>query len=116
MENIHSCVSQRKFYGDQHFPYGLARSGEFTRQQVALLEDHGEAYQASSEGTREPTTEEENAFVSTCHAEKEPTTSHEIAWATYCNKITKKQQITSSPIGKANPSNPLYPREFNDSD
>jgi len=82
-----SC--DKRFYGDASFPYGLSRSGEFTIQQVSLLEQHGIAYEALHNGQRTPINDEERAFVCVCRGEKKAESMHEITWQRYCDKTQK---------------------------
>jgi uncharacterized protein len=77
-----------------HFPYGLARSGEFNRLQVQLLEKHGKAYEALHMGQRAPVNEEEAHFLAVCRGDTEAETDHERAWMRYCLKIQKKTSIS----------------------
>lgn len=95
MQNHGSFFSPKKFYGEEHFPYGISRSGEFNRQQAALLEDHGVAYQELHFGQREPCNDEERAFVLVCKSEKAAQTIHEIAWMRYFEKTQERNAVTS---------------------
>lgn len=95
MQNHASFISPKKFYGEEHFPYGISRSGEFNRNQAALLEEYGTAYQELHSGQREPCNDEERDFVLTCKGEKEAQTVHELAWARFCEKTQKRNPVTS---------------------
>lgn len=90
MTTIESFKTDKKFLARQHFPYGLTRSGEFTTNQVRLLEAHGYAYEALSQGTREPVTADEEQFLAFCHGDKPAESAHEKVWQKYT-------QITSTP-------------------
>ncbi|GAA6154279.1 DUF413 domain-containing protein [Pseudoteredinibacter isoporae] len=90
-----SFVCKTKFYAQEYFPYGLSRSGEFTREQVELLENHGRAYQALHTGVRTATNGEEENFVRACRGEREPTTVHEKAWARFCEKTSLTVAVSS---------------------
>ena len=98
MTNTTAFSSNRKFYGDDHFPYGLDRSGRFTRQQVDLLLDHGWAYKALAEGDQTPVTPEERAFVAVCQGEKDAKTDHEKVWQWYCTKVSGQKASVGSPL------------------
>jgi len=98
MSTAVSFVSHKKFYGEEHFPYGIARSGEFTRKQASLLEDHGTAYYELHHGLRTPSTVEEKAFLKVCTGEKAAQTPHELAWQRYCEKTKPRRPPTSSMI------------------
>lgn len=80
--------SGRKFIDKKNFPYGFARSGEFTLQQAQLLERHGYAYSELASGQRAPVDPVEEAFVRFCHAEKEATNEHEKVWQRYMSKTS----------------------------
>jgi uncharacterized protein YifE (UPF0438 family) len=88
MDDIASFYSDRPFYGDSYFPYGIDRSGEFTYQQVALLKNHGWAYQGLAEGSREPLTLEEERFVAVCQGIHPPESAHEKVWVLYLKKTS----------------------------
>jgi len=96
MNELSSFVSDKKFYADKHFPYGISRSGEFNRQQAGLLEDHGQAYQALHSGDRSPVNDEEREFVAVCKGDKPAQTAHEIVWIRFCQKTQKKTFIPLS--------------------
>ena len=96
-----SFASNSKFYAEDRFPYGLSRSGEFTCEQVALLENHGAAYQALHEGLSKPTNEEERDFLKVCQGVKDAATSHERTWARFCEKTKIRPAIISAFGGEA---------------
>lgn len=83
--------SNSKFYAQQHFPYGIGRSGEFTKLQTSLLETHGKAYEALHSGQREPLNDEERQFVAVCRGQAAASTDHEKAWLLFCEKTNKKR-------------------------
>lgn len=89
--------SNSKFYSDKHFPYGFARSGQFTREQSNLLERHGRAYEALHMGKQEPENEEESRFIRVCRGDADPVTEHEKVWMLYCKLIAKRPSV--SPFG-----------------
>lgn len=90
-----SFSSDTKFFGERYFPYGLSRSGEFTRAQVELLESHGKAYESLHLGKQEALTQEEKEFVAVCLGEKEPETSHEKVWSLFCRKTTQPPVVSA---------------------
>jgi uncharacterized protein YifE (UPF0438 family) len=87
--------SDLKFYGDMYFPYGIARAGEFTVNQVALLEKHGHAYQALHLGMRQPCCEEEKQFLAVCQGEREPETEHERVWMSLQQKANSRRGVSA---------------------
>ena len=80
----------RCFWGEEFFPYGMSRSGEFTREQVALLQAHGHAYEALAKGTRRPVSAAEIEFVAFCRGERDACSPHEKAWARYRQKTAER--------------------------
>ncbi len=106
--NITSFAADRIFHGQDYFPYGLDRSGEFTRQQAQLLMDHGNAYQALDVGDRLPVTAEEEQFVIVCQGLREPQTEHEKAWMVFRAKIQRPKVCVSSPLARGSSDSDTY--------
>ncbi len=78
-------ISNLKFYGDDYFPYGLGRCGEFTLSQVALLEVHGRAYEGLHLGTRERLQSrgaDRHSIPEQCGTQKEPSKTRKLE---YCH-------------------------------
>lgn len=100
MKVSHSFQAERKFWDDEHFPYGFSRSGDFTLEQAALLEQCGHAYRALANGEREPSSQEEKDFVAFCRGVKEASSGHEKAWKRYQEKVnfgTHRYLLASTP-------------------
>lgn len=93
-----SFYAASRFYPDEHFPHGIARSGEFINTHAELLEVHGRAYSELHAGTRQPVDEEETQFLEVCRGEREALTDHEKAWERYCLKTRKTPSV--SPFGQ----------------
>ncbi len=93
MSVLSSFSSNKKFHEEKHFPYGIARSGEFNKSQATLLETYGVAYQELHSGVRKPVNKEEIDFVSVCLGNKKANTQHEIAWMRYCQKIEERKTL-----------------------
>lgn len=99
-----SFSSYSKFYAEEHFPFGIERSGEFSVEQAMLLHNHGNAYQELHNGLRKPVTKEEKEFLKSCRGEKHPATAHEKVWLRFCEKTQKRGVISAfgslrKPIG-----------------
>ena len=90
-----SFQSERNFRDQNNFPYGFARSGEFTIQQAQLIEKHGCAYQALASGDREPANPDEEAFLEYCLGRKEAETLHERTWKRYLDKVNRSTAFYS---------------------
>jgi uncharacterized protein YifE (UPF0438 family) len=78
-----------------HFPYGFARSGQFSKKQAALIELHGEAYKNLNSGQQYPNTPEEHEFVRFCNQLKEAETEHEKVWIFYLKYTGRKVKYVS---------------------
>ena len=87
--------SGKKFRDSQNFPYGFARSGEFTIEQARMIETYGNAYHELCSGVRQPNGDEEQAFVAFCHGEKDAETNHELVWKRYQNRVNRSRMIYS---------------------
>ncbi|SHG82139.1 DUF413 domain-containing protein [Ferrimonas marina] len=83
-------------FSDRRFPRGLARAGMFTLTEAQLLERHGRAYQALSEGTQAPQDETEQHFVQVAHGEAEPQSMHEKVWLKYQKSLTRRSYCLTS--------------------
>lgn len=83
MEKYKSFQTNCRFTDDEHFPYGFARSGEFTIEQANLLEAHGHAYTELAKGVRKPVNQLEIDFVIFCRGDKYADSVHERVWKRY---------------------------------
>ena len=52
--SIDSFQSNRRFYDDKNYPRGMSRSGDYTLNEVKILEQYGVALQAIADGTKVP--------------------------------------------------------------
>ncbi|TAA41116.1 DUF413 domain-containing protein [Corallincola spongiicola] len=89
-----SFVAEKRFFDDKNYPRGFSRSGDFTKQEAALLESQGRTYQALYEGTRAPATAEEQAFVDTFQTEQTATTPETKIWEKYLKRTQKRRVFT----------------------
>ena len=116
MADSGSFSTDRQFNPRQYFPYGIARSGEFTCEQAELLVNHGHAYQALADGSRAPVTPEEARFVAVCRHERAPESAHERAWSLFCAKISRPKSAVHSPLITAGANTVDLSADFTDSD
>ncbi|MCW8886764.1 MAG: DUF413 domain-containing protein [Motiliproteus sp.] len=89
-QSVSSFHSERKFYDDANFPYGIERSGDFSCVEVNLLTARGHAYQGLLDGNRPPLTEEEESFVRVFHQAQPATTADEKVWIKYLALVGRK--------------------------
>jgi uncharacterized protein YifE (UPF0438 family) len=100
MNKFKPFTANSKFYALEHFPYGLKRCGEFTKDQALLLEAHGACYDALDTGVLEPRCEEEQHFLDVCQGKKEAVTIHEKVWRKFCKKTQEPRIYQMSDISK----------------
>lgn len=91
--NEKSFITSRKFYDDKNYPRGMSRSGDYSINEVTILEKYGIALIELSSGTRDPITDEEKHFVGVCQGELNAETAIERAWLKYQNKVLTPKQF-----------------------
>lgn len=89
-----SFKAAKKFYDDKNYPRGFARSGDFTTAESALLEKHGVALKALSDGVQQPANEEERHFIAVVNSEVEAQSSIEKVWVKYLKRTSNKKFYT----------------------
>lgn len=95
MSNYLVFKSATRFYDDINFPYGIDRSGLFTRTEVEILQGCGRILKALHEERQPPIGVDQERFVKVCKGEEEPTSSVEKAWIKYLTVIsTRKAPIS----------------------
>ena len=77
------------FYGDSHFPRGIARSGHFSKREAMLLEQYGNTFQALAIGELVPENEEEKQFVAEVSEQSMITLSSAKLWKKYQAALSK---------------------------
>lgn len=87
--------SDKKFFDDVNFPYGIERSGDFTRQQADILLTCGRTLEALENGSRLPETQSQQDFVLVVEGKKPATTEVERVWAKYKTVVGGKGRILS---------------------
>ena len=92
----HSFISDRKFWAKEQFPRGIHRSGHFTREQAALLERHGLAYEALASERVAPMTAEEERFVAVFRDGAQARSAHEKVWQLYLKVTNIKKPVPFS--------------------
>lgn len=85
----------RIFWGAEYYPYGIDRSGEFTRQQVELLKAHGFAYEALAKGEKKPINPEEKQFVKACQGQVAAEGTHEKLWLRFVKCSARHTEFVS---------------------
>lgn len=93
----------RPFFDDAHFPQGFNRSGVFTVQESALLQEYGHTLKTLVEGKLEPQNDEEKQLVNTFHNGLEPSSKIEKVWNKYLIALGPKSFFTLNSGSKAKP-------------
>ncbi|GAC35260.1 DUF413 domain-containing protein [Paraglaciecola polaris] len=78
---------QRIFSDPKHYPYGFARSGDFSISESRALSQYGCLITALLDGQIEAECDEDNALLASAKGEKEPSTVAEKAWSKYDKRI-----------------------------
>ncbi|MCH8493721.1 MAG: DUF413 domain-containing protein [Idiomarina sp.] len=80
----------RKPFNDfRNYPYGFARSGDFSIRESDALLHYGCLINAMLAGDFSPTTAEDKALLAVARGEKEAETAVEKAWAKYQARINR---------------------------
>lgn len=101
MSKTTSFQCNKRFFDDEHFPYGFDRSGEFTSQQAQLLTAHGRAYKALATGEEAPITSDEEGFVEFCRGLREAESIHEKTWKKYLESCNRSMEYYSVALNRA---------------
>ncbi|WP_144393125.1 DUF413 domain-containing protein [Pleionea sediminis] len=88
MQTRESFLS-RRFFDDQHYPYGFSRSGDFTIAEVDCLEQNGNLFRALMAGLVQNTTEEDEQFIRVVRGEVEAETLAEKTWIKYLKRSNR---------------------------
>lgn len=95
MNKVESFHTTRKFYDDINFPYGIRRSGDFTRMQSELIENYGVTLHALCNGLKDPETEEESRFILVCQGIEPAESVFERTWIIYLEAINRRHEYIS---------------------
>lgn len=95
MSQEKSFHTRSRFYDDTNFPYGLRRSGDFTRLQSDILEQYGVALKALCDGERDAVTAEELRFIKVCEGMQEAETDIEKSWISYLTALNRRSEYIS---------------------
>ncbi|MDH2432290.1 DUF413 domain-containing protein [Pokkaliibacter sp. MBI-7] len=86
---------KKSFFDDEHYPYGLDSSGDFSIKEAKLITQYGNLARALMDGRLSPENSEDKDLLAICRNEKVPTTDLEKAWAKYLTKINEDGYIAS---------------------
>ena len=94
--------ARKPFIDKKNYPYGFARSGDFSINESKLLQGYGSLFAALVDGKITPGNDEEQAYLESALGHREPATSQEKAWLKYQARINRPK--TASIYGSKRPS------------
>ena len=95
-------VTRKPFADKKHYPYGFARSGDFSINESKLLQTYGSLFAALVDGKITPENDEEQAYLESALGHREPGTPQEKAWLKYQARINRPK--TASIYGSKKPT------------
>ncbi|GFD69447.1 DUF413 domain-containing protein [Alteromonas sp. KUL106] len=95
-------VTSKPFADKKHYPYGFARSGDFSINESKLLQSYGGLFAALVDGKITPENDEEQAYLESALGHREPATPQEKAWLKYQARINRPK--TASIYGSKKPA------------
>ncbi|APE04762.1 MULTISPECIES: DUF413 domain-containing protein [Alteromonas] len=94
-------VASKLFVDKKNYPYGFARSGDFSISESKLLQSHGSLFAALVDGEITPENDEEQAYLESALGHREPSTPQEKVWLKYQRRINRPK--TASIYGSQKP-------------
>ena len=82
-------VARKPFIDKKNYPYGFARSGDFSINESKLLQAHGSLFAALVDGKITPENDEEQAYLESALGHRDPATPQENAWLKYQARINR---------------------------
>ncbi|RUO63507.1 DUF413 domain-containing protein [Pseudidiomarina insulisalsae] len=82
-------ISKKAFNDFKNYPYGFARSGDFSIRESDLLQQHGSLIAALINGEIEPMSAEEQSLLAVARGEKAAESAVEKAWSKYQARINR---------------------------
>ncbi|WP_025256751.1 DUF413 domain-containing protein [Alteromonas sp. ALT199] len=95
-------VTRKPFADKKNYPYGFARSGDFSINESKLLQAYGNLFAALVDGKITPENDEEQAYLESALGHREPATPQEKAWLKYQARINRPK--TASIYGSKRPT------------
>ncbi|CUA85400.1 MULTISPECIES: DUF413 domain-containing protein [Pseudidiomarina] len=82
-------IIKKPFNDFKNYPYGFARSGDFSIRESDLIAKHGSLIAALMSGELEPESAEEQSLLSVARGEKAAESPIEKAWSKYQARINR---------------------------
>lgn len=86
---------KKSFFDDEHYPYGLESSGDFSIKETKLITQYGNLCRALTDESLAAETDEDRGVIAAVRQEKTPETDLEKAWTKYLRMINDDKLITS---------------------
>ena len=83
------ALLKRPFNDKKNYPYGFARSGDFSIKEAKILAENGSIIAALVDGKLVPTTEQDVRFLEVAHGQIEPESPEEKVWLKYQKRINR---------------------------
>ncbi|CAB0151777.1 hypothetical protein PSI9734_02143 [Pseudidiomarina piscicola] len=84
-------ITKKSFNDFKNYPYGFARSGDFSIRESELLSKHGNLIAALLAGDIEPINSEEQSLLAVARGEKAAVSLVEKAWVKYQGRINRQK-------------------------
>ena len=94
-------VVSKLFVDKKNYPYGFARSGDFSISESKLLQSTGGLFAALVDGHITPENDEEQSYLESALGHREPATPQERVWLKYQRRINRPK--TASIYGSQKP-------------
>lgn len=83
------ALIKRPFNDRKNYPYGFARSGDFSIKEAKVLTESGTLIAALVDGKLAPESESEMRYIGVAHGQVEASTPEEKVWLKYQKRINR---------------------------
>ncbi|MBU3024041.1 DUF413 domain-containing protein [Aestuariibacter sp. A3R04] len=83
------ALLKRPFNDRKNYPYGFARSGDFSIKEAKILTESGSVIAALVDGILAPESEQDMRYIKVAHGQLEATTPEEKVWLKYQKRINR---------------------------
>jgi len=84
-----NSLLKHSFKDPKNYPYGFARSGDFSIRESQCLQQYGRLYAALVDGELAPENQADHHFLATAHGDAEANTPELKAWMKYQTRINR---------------------------
>lgn len=83
------ALARRQFADRRHYPYGFARSGDFSIRESQLLSQHGSLIAALLDGQLLPESPQEQGYIDVAMGKRHAESAVEKVWYKYQTRINR---------------------------